>query len=139
MNASLQNVSALRPTAQRSAPAARRGFTIVELVVAIMILAIGILGLAGSSAVITRQLGRGNLQTIASTVAQSRFDSLTSVGCATLAPVSGISQTGTANTRGVTERWVVSDGNDVKLVDDTIRFLGRTQPLVYRTVIPCRD
>jgi prepilin-type N-terminal cleavage/methylation domain-containing protein len=119
--------------------AQRRGFTIVEVIVAIMILAIGVLGLAATSGVVTRQLGRGNLQTIASTVAQSRFDSLASVPCANLAPTSGVNQTGTANTRGIRESWVISDSNDMKAIVDTIRFTGRTNALVYVSLLPCRD
>ena len=115
----------------------RRGFTIVELVVAIMILAVGVLGLTSTAAVVTKQLGRGNLQTIAAGRSQSRFDSLTSVGCQTLAAAG--TQTGTSTFRGVTEKWVIRDGNDIKTIEDTVRFLGRTNPLVYRTIIPCRD
>jgi prepilin-type N-terminal cleavage/methylation domain-containing protein len=117
----------------------RRGFTIVEVIVAIMILAIGVLGLAATSGVVTRQLGRGNLQTIASTVAQSRFDSLASVPCAGLAPTAGVNQTGSANTRGIRESWVISDSNDMKAIVDTVRFTGRTNALVYVSLIPCRD
>ena len=123
----------------RKLVAPRRGFTVVEVVVAIMILAIGVLGLAATSGVVSRQLGRGNLQTIAAAVAQSRFDSLTSVPCQNLAPTSGVNQTGTATIRGVRESWVISDSNDMKAIVDTVKFSGRTNALVYVTLLPCRD
>ena len=116
---------------------ARAGFTLVELIVAILILTVGILGLAGTSAVITRQMGGGSRTTVASTIAQSRFDSLASVTCTTLA--SGGTTSGTTSARGVTEAWNVVDGNDVKIVTDTVRIIGRRHPLVYKSIIPCRD
>ena len=124
-------------TRLRTLPKDRRGFTIVELIVAILILTVGVIGLTSTAAVVTKQLGRGNLQTIAATRAQSRFDSLTSVSCQNLA--SAGTQTGTVSSRGVTEKWVITDGNDIKTIEDTVRFAGRTNPLVYRTIIPCRD
>lgn len=122
----------------------RRGFTLVELMVAIIILAIGILGLAGTSAVITRQMGSAARQTVAAAVAQSRFDLLSSIDCAGLAPAGG-STSGTSTAafqgrpRGVTERWRVDDGNDVKILTDSITIVGQRRVLVYQAYMPCRD
>jgi prepilin-type N-terminal cleavage/methylation domain-containing protein len=122
----------------------RDGFTLVELMVAIIILAIGILGLAGTSAVITRQMGSANRQTVAAAIAQSRFDSLSSINCAGLAAAGG-SSSGTSiatflnRPRGVTERWRVIDGNDVKILTDTIIIVGFRDTLVYEAYMPCRD
>jgi len=116
----------------------RRGFTIVELIVAILILTVGLLGLAGTSAVIMKQMGSGSRTTVAAAVAQARLDSLSGVDCTLLA--NGATTTGTNNTgRGVTESWVVTDGNDVKNVVDTVKVVGLRNNLVYFSVIPCRD
>ena len=116
----------------------RRGFTLVELIVAIMILVVGLLALAGTSALITRQMGTGAKTTVAAAVAQARLDSLSSMDC-TLLAVGGATTTGSTSARGVSERWVVTDGNDVKNVTDTVRIVGQTRPLIYQSVIPCRD
>ena len=102
-----------------------------------MILVVGLLALAGTSALITRQMGTGARTTVAAAVAQARLDSLASMNCTLLA--SAGTTTGSTSGRGVTERWVVTDGNDVKIVTDTVRIAGQTRPLVYHSVIPCRD
>jgi hypothetical protein len=68
---------------------------------------------------------------------QSRIDSVASIRCEALAP-SG-TQTGTAVMLGVYEKWSIADGNDIKILTDTVTFLPRSRPLVYRSIIPCRD
>ena len=131
----------LRNRSTRRIPAdarGRAGMTLVELIVAVILLGVGLLGLSGLSLTISKQYRGAGTQEIASMVVQSRLDSLASVGCALLAP-SGTPQTGTATTRGVTEKWVVADSNDVKMIYDTVRFAGRVRPLVYASIIPCRD
>ena len=118
----------------------RAGFTIIEVIVAILILTIGVLALAGTAAVVTRQMAWGNRQTVASTIAQARFDSLSSVRCSTLA-ANGATTTGTTTLRSgqVTETWQVTDGNDVKNIQDKVYVYGLKDTLVYTSLIPCRD
>lgn len=115
----------------------RRGLTIIEIMVAIFLLGVGLLGLAGFTLASGKQYRGAALQQRAALIVQSRFDSLTSVTCTLLAP-SG-PQSGTAATMGVSERWSVVDGNDIKIITDSVRFAGRTQALAYRSIIPCRD
>lgn len=126
-----------RSRAHGNVVALRAGFTLVELIVAILILTVGVLGLAGTAAVVTRQMGGGRTQTLAAAIAQSRFDSLAALGCNML-PASG-SVRQTLSSSGITEVVTVSDSNDTKFVIDTIRIPGRNTPLVYRSYISCRD
>ena len=128
-------MSTLRRTNRRNR--AREGMTVIELLVAMMLLTFGLLGLAGFSLTMTRQQGSASVQQTAALIVQSRFDSVASIRCQALAP-SG-PQTGTSSYRGVTESWVIADGNDIKIISDTVRFASRTRPLVYRSIIPCRD
>lgn len=127
-----------RSNARRTATARRHGFTIVELIVAILILSTGLVALAGTSTYVVRQMAGGSLQTVAATMVQSRFDSLTSVKCANLATTAAGTK-GTNISRGITERWAVVDGVNVKFLYDTVTFAGRTKPLVYRSLIHCRN
>jgi prepilin-type N-terminal cleavage/methylation domain-containing protein len=125
-----------RPLAPRAVARERRGLTLTEVVVAILLLTVGLLALAGLAASASRAVRGGGIQVVAAAVAQSRFDSLMSVPCAGLANPTTL---GSATTRGVAEKWTVTDGKDVKNLADTVRIPGRTTPVVYRSVIPCRD
>jgi len=115
----------------------REGMTIIEVIVAMMILTFGLLGMAGFSMTVTKQFKASTKQEAAALMVQSRIDSVASIRCQALAP-SG-DQTGTLVNLGVTENWVISDGNDIKILTDTVTFSPRTRPLVYRSIIPCRD
>jgi type IV pilus assembly protein PilV len=122
---------------RRPAPRKREGMTIIEVIVAMMILTFGLLGMAGFSLTVTKQFKASTKQEAAALMVQSRIDSVASIRCQALAP-SG-DQTGTLVNLGVTENWVISDGNDIKILTDTVTFSPRTRPLVYRSIIPCRD
>ena len=120
----------------------RAGFTLAEIIVAIVILTIGLLAMASTSGAVARQMTGARRQTIAATIAQSRFDSLTSVRCALLAPTVGTTRTvtsGSSARSGVTESWTVTDDNDIKKITVSITFPGRPTPMVYQSILPCRD
>ena len=118
----------------------RRGFTIIEVIMAMMILTVGLLTLASTAAYTARTMSSASMQTLAAQVAQTRFDSLQSINCRLLA--NGAPTTGTATTRGITEKWQVTDGDDIKNVVDTLTYStykGPKRVLEYRSVIACRD
>lgn len=114
----------------------RRGMTLVELLMSMIMLVVAVGGLVGSSAAVARQLGGGMSQTVAASIAQARLDSLTSLSCAELA--AGAVE-GRSTVRGVTESWHVTDGRNIKTIDVAIAFAERTAPLAYRMIVPCRD
>ncbi len=115
----------------------RTGMSLVELLVAIVLLGVGLLGLAMLSVRVSAQQRGAASQQMAALVVQSRFDSLASISCLALAP-SG-TQSGTSIMRGITERWSITDGNDIKTITDTVTFAARKKALAYVSVIPCRD
>ena len=66
-----------RPSSSRCEPganSARGGFSIIEVVVAIIILTVGVLGLAGTTAYIVRQITLGDLMTERSVAFQTVID-----------------------------------------------------------------
>ena len=122
---------------RRGVPGARKGVAIIEVIIAMMVLTFGLLGMAGFSLTITRQYKSSTKQETAALLVQSRIDSVASIRCQALAP-SG-PQTGTLTRLGVTEKWVIEDGDDIKTLYDTVTFSPRTRPMAYRSIIPCRD
>ena len=122
---------------RRGLPKARKGLTIIEVILAMIILTFGLLGMAGFSMTVTKQFKSSTKQETAALMVQSRIDSVASIRCQALAP-SG-TQSGTVTRLGVTERWSIADGNDIKVLLDSVTFTPRTRPLVYRSIIPCRD
>lgn len=133
----MRRPTAGRATARRRARTARGGFTLVEVLVTTILVTVGLLAVAGLAVNAVRTTRSGSIQTVAAAVAQSRFDSLSSVPCTGLA--SNAPTTGTASQRGIVERWVVTDGRNVKELTDSLRVPTRAGWLVYRSVIPCRD
>jgi len=74
----------------------QRGYTIVELLVAVMIFSVGLLAMAGSASVIMSTLTSTQSRTIAASVAESRFELVRATPCATRAA-------GSALSRGISE------------------------------------
>jgi prepilin-type N-terminal cleavage/methylation domain-containing protein len=127
----------VKAAAVRGRRRARRhpgGFTLIELMIAIMILAIGILGMAGTAAVVMKQIGGGAQMTAAAQVAAGRIEWMHTVPCTTLRDSNAV-------TRGIREYWSVTDTARGKIVVDSVRYYSRNafgyKSQTYRTVIPC--
>jgi prepilin-type N-terminal cleavage/methylation domain-containing protein len=58
-----------------------RGFTIVEVIIAILVLTMGILALGGTSALVTRMIARANRAALAASFASERMELLRTSGC----------------------------------------------------------
>ena len=116
---------------------ARRGVTLVELIVAMSILSIGLLAIVGTSSAIARGLGESRGDNLAAIVAQSRFETVAGMNCTTMT----LPSTGTSTTRGVSESWRIENGgNNTLLVTDTVSWQTRrgTRKQGFTTLLPCR-
>lgn len=60
-----------------------RGFTLVEVMISIIVLTIGVLGLMGTGALVTRMVARGQRSAVAGMEAAQRFEQLRATGCRT--------------------------------------------------------
>jgi prepilin-type N-terminal cleavage/methylation domain-containing protein len=58
-----------------------RGFTIIEIIVAIIVLTVGLLGLVTSAALVTRMIARGQRSAAAAQYAARRLEMLRASGC----------------------------------------------------------
>ena len=115
----------------------REGFTLVELLVAIVILAVGVLGLAATASVVTRQMTGAVHQSVAANVAYSRMERIRTGNCVAMADSS--SPAGGVVTRNVTERWTIAKTNNAILVYDTITYVvrGKKRKQVFHSEFPC--
>jgi type IV pilus modification protein PilV len=116
----------------RRALAARSGFTLAELLVALMIFSVGALAMTATSAnVITLMTGSKN-RTIAADVAEARFERMRSQPCSAHTSDS-------TTTRGVAESWQVVNLTRADDVTVRVTFISnrRTQTRVYRSFLPC--
>jgi prepilin-type N-terminal cleavage/methylation domain-containing protein len=128
-------IHARTPAARRPRLRLRRGLTLIEMMIAVIVMAIGVMGLAGTASYVTQQMGGGNMQTIAAGMATKVADSLSSRRCASL--ISG-SQT----SRGVTVTWTVADSTRTRWVTETVQYKpkrGPTKTVTYALVIQCPD
>ncbi len=88
-----------------------RGLTLVEVLVAIVLLTVGVMALLGSSALVSRMIGRGRGSTVAVQVATARLERLRRVAASTTPRCTSpqfVSDSTT--TAGVDERWIVESG-----------------------------
>ena len=58
------------------------GFTLVEIIIAIIVLTVGLLALVTSSALVTRMIARGQRSAVSATFAAQRLEQLRVTGCA---------------------------------------------------------
>ena len=67
----------------------RGGFTIVEIIIAILVLTVGLLGLATTAALVTRMIARGQRSAAAAGFAQRRLERLRPGACLPALRVAG--------------------------------------------------
>jgi prepilin-type N-terminal cleavage/methylation domain-containing protein len=111
----------------------RPAFTLPEVLAAVLILAIGILGLASSGTFIAIQAGEARAITEGAVLAGRALDSLRSIPCSTRT-------SGQDRYRGATIRWSASAAVRSTAVDLVIELPGRQgTPRQWRvtTLLPC--
>jgi len=107
-----------------------QGFTIVEIMLAVVVLSIGVMALVGSSAMATRMVGRGGMSTQVTQVALARADLLrayaasTSPGCTNAAVANGTATSGPATTP-ITETWQLTGNAGDPVRDVRMMFTYR--------------
>jgi prepilin-type N-terminal cleavage/methylation domain-containing protein len=119
------------------------GFTLVEVLVAVVVLAIGIIAMAGSAGMVTRMIGRGKMATRAGQAATRKMEQLrlaaysTSPRCTAAGFASGGPE---VTTQAVTRSWVVPAFGKVRNVLVVVSFKttrGGAHTDTLNTVIEC--
>ena len=113
----------------------RSGFTIAEVVVALTLLAVALLGLAGSSAITVRTTGAALRERRAVQRGADRLATLRALGCSAV-------RNGAASDAllALDERWTVTpSANGVALIDEQVRWRSadRMRVITLRSAILC--
>jgi len=120
-----------------------RGFTLVEMMVALVILTSGSLILVSGSAFVTRDLVRSRQATVAGALAQARMDDLRAAAASTAMPClsSRFTSSTTPDTVGGVEiQWVVPTSGTQRTVSVMTRYkigAGRARVDTVRGGITC--
>jgi prepilin-type N-terminal cleavage/methylation domain-containing protein len=93
------------PTSVTGPTRPRAGFTLVELVIAVIILTIGVLGLAGTTALVVRQITLSDVNSERSAALQSVIERLRATSTATITA-------GTQTVGSFTVAWAVTDSSN---------------------------
>src|SRR4051812_29363908 len=125
----------MQPTSSCSAKLQRRraGFTLVEVLIAVILIDVGLLALVAGSAVLVRQANDTRVRGAALRTAENRLETLGAAACTSLAGVA-------TSPDGLREVWSVEMlPNSVGEMRDSVVFAtnGSTRSLVLRTRIPC--
>jgi prepilin-type N-terminal cleavage/methylation domain-containing protein len=111
------------------------GFTIAEVLVALVLFAVALLGVAGSSAIAFRVTGAALRERRAVQRAADRVASLRVQGCS-----AARGGTATDAALALDERWTItSSANGVTLIDEQVRWrtVQGTRTLLLRSAILC--
>jgi len=115
-------------------PTIRRGFTLVECLVAVTLLAVGMLALSATTLTVERTDGRAARRDAAATLAWARLEALRGTPCAARA-------NGGAAAGGIAEHWRVLPAPGLTLARDSLVLPpedARTPPpIVVAAALPC--
>jgi prepilin-type N-terminal cleavage/methylation domain-containing protein len=116
------------------------GFSIIEVLVAIVILSVGLLALAQSSGTVSRMVGRGKQDTQAAMAAQSQLEVLRRQATTTPTKCTGLtSGSTTVAASGMTTAWTVTGSGNTRevVITVTYRISRGTRQEVVRAVLGC--
>jgi prepilin-type N-terminal cleavage/methylation domain-containing protein len=114
----------------------RRGFTIVEILIAVTVLVVGVLGFVGTTAAVTRMLSRGNRSNRGAFISQQRLEQIQATPCQLLA-------NGSETRANIYQlSWTVTttpggNGKNVRLITGYPAVLSRPRADTMETTVLC--
>jgi Tfp pilus assembly protein PilV len=117
------------------------GFTIIEIIIAIIVLTVGVLGLVTTAALVTRMIGRGQRSAVASAFGARRLERLRASGC--VARANGADTLYRGSQWVAFNNWTFTDaGNQnfrLKVVTTYRTVKNRVRRDSTETTIPCNN
>jgi Tfp pilus assembly protein PilV len=111
----------------------RSGFTLIEVIIALVLFELAMLALAALAWIAARDLAAANLGARALEMARNRVEQLRITSCSS-------AESGHDVGYGMTEIWSVRDADRVRVVSDSIEYAlpdGRRRRLVLYATVLC--
>jgi len=111
----------------------RRGTSLVEVLIAAVMMTVAVMGLLGASSSISQQMGAGRRQMVAASIAQRRLDSLQALSCSVLSAAGSATRT----TNGIRESWTVTGTGATRTLSLELTVPRVNRAYLYTTIVPC--
>lgn len=119
----------------------RKGFTIIEVIIAIIVLTVGVLGMVTTAALVTRMIARGQRSAQASAFASRRLERMRVAACVAAQRVNGSDTLYRGSTWVALNNWAFTDlGNlnyRLKIVSTYKTEKNKTRRDSSETTISC--
>jgi prepilin-type N-terminal cleavage/methylation domain-containing protein len=119
----------------------QKGFTIIEIMIAIIVLTVGILGMVTTAALVTRMIARGQRSAQASAFAARRLERLRPAACIALQRVAGTDTLYRGSNWTAINRWTFSDAGNlnyrIKITTTYRTVKNRVRSDSTEATIPC--
>lgn len=117
------------------------GFTIIEVMIAVVILSVGLLGLTTTSGLVTRMMGRGQRSEMAAILAMQRMERVRPAACIPAQRVAGSETITRGGVQVARVSWTFTDaGNQsirVRVVTDFLVSPTRVRTDTMETSVTC--
>jgi prepilin-type N-terminal cleavage/methylation domain-containing protein len=94
----------------------QRGFTLIEIMIAVVVLAVGVIALVGSSAVVTRMIGQGKISTQAVQAVSQRMEQLRATAFSTTPNCTGLAAGSATSANGIVTTWTVATNGELRTI-----------------------
>lgn len=119
----------------------RKGFTIIEIIIAIIVLTVGVLGMVTTAALVTRMIARGQRSGAATAFAQRRLERMRVSACIPAQRANGTDTLFRGTTWTSINRWTYTDLGNLNYRLKIVSTYKTTQNKVRRdsteTTISC--